>query len=234
MQRLKVTTPSRSVINRKGLFRSRVRAPWASCWSFGAIASSETSILNTMGLTASEYESKYGAPMDLSEKHLAWFSKTALPDVPGDYPYDPAQAGEGSHTTEGTEMSRFDFGGTLALATSMLASEVGVVDESIAPYADADGKQRSDGDWSLPEELRFVQSFELKNANVLPAPAYNAGGEYVYREAATEIIKSELQKGRAVGISYHAAKAPIRLNRDEIREEILPEYADKTDISDEH
>lgn len=61
--------------------------------------------------------------------------------------------------TEGTEMSRFDFGGTLALATSMLASGVGVVDESIAPYEDADGKHLSDGDWSLPEELRFVQSF---------------------------------------------------------------------------
>ena len=49
-----------------------------------------------MGLTASEYESKYGIPMDLSEKHLAWFSKTALPDVSDDYPYDSAQAGEGS------------------------------------------------------------------------------------------------------------------------------------------
>ena len=31
------------------------------------MAASETSILNTLGMTAEEYESKYGAPMDLSE-----------------------------------------------------------------------------------------------------------------------------------------------------------------------
>ena len=66
------------------------QAPWGSCWSFGTMAASETSILNTLGMTAEEYESKYGAPMDLSEKHLAWFSKTALPEADaypeGQYP----------------------------------------------------------------------------------------------------------------------------------------------------
>ena len=50
------------------------QGPWGNCWSFGSMAASETSLLNTLGMTAEEYESKYGAPMDLSEKHLAWFS----------------------------------------------------------------------------------------------------------------------------------------------------------------
>ena len=92
------------------------QAPWGSCWSFGTMAASETSILNTLGMTAEEYESKYGAPMDLSEKHLAWFSKTALPEADaypeGQYPYEPGQAGEGSHPVDEAATSRYNFGGT--------------------------------------------------------------------------------------------------------------------------
>ena len=213
------------------------QAPWSSCWSFGTMAASETSLLNTLGLTAEEYESKYGAPMDLSEKHLAWFSKTALPDADaypeGQYPYEPEQAGEGSHPVDEEAMSRYNFGGTFSLATSMLTSGVGVVDESIAPYTDSEGGLDASGDWSLPEELRFTQSYELKEANVLPAPAYWGSDEYVYREAATEMIKSELQKGRAVGICYYAVKSMPRMNRDDIQALIQKDYADKTDISEE-
>lgn len=213
------------------------QTPWGSCWSFGTMAASETSLLNTLGLTAEEYESKYGAPMDLSEKHLAWFSKTALPDVDAyperQYPYEPEQAGEGSHPIDESATSRYNFGGTFSLATSMLASGVGVVDESIAPYTDSEGGLNAVGDWSLPEELRFTQSYELKEANVLPAPAYWGSDEYVYREAATEMIKSELQKGRAVGICYYAVKTLPKMNRDDIQALIQRDYADKTDISEE-
>ena len=67
----------------------------------------------------------------------------------------------------------------------------------------------------------------------MPAPAYWGSDEYVYREAATEMIKSELQKGRAVGICYYAVKTLPRMTRDEIQELIQKDYADKTDISEE-
>lgn len=215
----------------------RNQDPWGSCWSFGTIAACETSILTTLGLTAEEFESKYGVPMDLSEKHLAWFTKNALPKLDeypeGEYPYDVAQAGEGSCPVEGTGVSRYNFGGTFSLATSMLASGVGVVEESIAPYTDSEGGMDVDGDWSLPEELRFTQSYELRNANILPAPAYYGSGEYEYREAATEMIKSELQKGRAVGISYYASDYPYIAPRDELPERVKKRYADKTGISEE-
>ena len=90
------------------------------------------------------------------------------------------------------------------------------------------------GTWyHKPEELRFTQSYELKDANVLPSPAYWGSDEYVYREAATEMIKSELQKGRAVGICYHAVKSLPRMKRDDIQALIQKDYADKSDISEE-
>ena len=232
------TFPARLDLRERGIVTPvKDQDPWGSCWSFGSIASCESSILTTLGLTAEEYESKYGTPMDLSEKHLAWFSKNALPELDeypeGEYPYDAAQAGEGSYPIEGTGFNRYNFGGTFSLATSMLASGVGVVDEASVPYTDSKGEVDYEGDWSLPEELRFVQRFELKNANVLPAPAYYGRGSYEYREAATEMIKSELLKGRPVGISYFAADVPSIeiVPRDEIPEKVLPAYADKTDIS---
>ncbi len=130
-----------------------------------------------MGLTAEEYEAKYKKPMDLSEKHLAWFTANALPDkdayADGEHPHDVTQAGEGEHKAAGAEVDYLNYGGNYALATSMIASGVGVVDESIAPYQAADGSILTSSDWSLPEEMRFMQSYELKDANVLPAPAYH-------------------------------------------------------------
>ena len=132
------TFPAKLDLRDRGIVTPvRNQDPWGSCWSFGTIAACETSILTTLGLTAEEFESKYGVPMDLSEKHLAWFTKNALPELDeypeGEYPYDVAQAGEGSCPVEGTGVSRYNFGGTFSLATSMLASGVGVVEESIAP-----------------------------------------------------------------------------------------------------
>ena len=38
--------------------------PWGTCWSFGTIAASESSILSMLGLTCDEYEAQYGEPMD--------------------------------------------------------------------------------------------------------------------------------------------------------------------------
>ena len=173
------------------------------------MAASEASILSSLHLTADQYAAKYGEEMDLSEKHLAWFAATALPkaeDYPvGEYPYDISQAGEGAYPMPGVGGSVYDFGGNYFLSTGTLASGMGVVKEAIAPYADSNGTPDNEGDWSLPEELRFIQSFELKNANVLPSPATRDGdGNYVYRPAGTEAIKQELLKGRAVGISFCA------------------------------
>ena len=45
----------------------RDQSPWATCWSFATIAACETSILNSLGMTAEEYARVYGEELDLSE-----------------------------------------------------------------------------------------------------------------------------------------------------------------------
>jgi len=185
------------------------QTPWGTCWSFGTIAACETSILNTLQLTAEEYEQEYGEPMDLSEKHLAWFGAMALPALDaypeGEYPYLESQAGEGNYMVESVGKNPYNLGGFFSDSTSLIASGVGVVKEEIAPYRNAEGTLDEEGDWSLPEELRFMQSFELKDGNQLLCPAnYDENGIYLYRPESTEMIKSELLKGRAVGLSYFA------------------------------
>ena len=233
------TFPKKFDLRNRGTITSvKNQDPWGTCWSFATMAASETSLLNSLGMTAEEYKEKYGVDMDLSEKHLAWFTGIALPALDeyedGKYPYDPSQAGEGAHKLKNSEKDLYDVGGNYALATSMLASGVGVVEEGIAPYTNAEGEASYEGDWSLPEEERFGQSFELKDANILPTPAYyNEKGEYEYRESATEMIKSELLKGKAVGIGFKADQSEPEMSYEEQYATFMGYASGHTDVSDE-
>ena len=202
--------PERFDLREKGLVTSvKKQSPWGSCWSFAAIAASESSILSALGMTAEAYEAKYREPMDLSERHLVWFSSAPLPGLDEypvwEYPFDETQAGEGFHLLEGVEEPRMDTGGDAITAGAAFASGIGAVKEALAPYESNAGTLSPDDDWSLPEQMRFTQSFELKDANSLPTPAMRDGeNRYVYCEAATRAIKSELMKGRAVNIAFMA------------------------------
>ena len=204
------TLPEKFDLRERGTVTSvKNQNPWGTCWSFGTITACETSILNSLHMTAEEYEQTSGEPMDLSEKHLAWFAANALPALDaypeGEYPYLESQAGEGSYMVEGSETNPYDLGGWFSTSTSVLASGVGVVTEKFVPYTNAEGTLDPEGDWSLPEEMRFYQNIELKDGNQLPSPANrDEDGNYRYRPEATEIIKSELLNGRVVGIAYTA------------------------------
>ena len=183
--------------------------PWGTCWSFGTIAACETSILNTLHMTTEKYEKEFGEPIDLSEKHLAWFAATALPALnaypEGEYPFREDQAGEGNHMVESAGKNPYDLGGWFSNSTSVLASGVGPLTEKLVPYRNAEGTLDAKGDWSLPEEMRFMSNTELKDGNLLPSPANrDENGNYRYRPEATEMIKSELLNGRVVGIAYKA------------------------------
>jgi len=102
---------------------------------------------------------------------------------------------------EGGDSHPMNFGGNNILALSTLANGSGVVAEKYASYSNNEGTADSEGDWSLPEIMRYAVSVELKDANLLPAPASvleNEEDNYVYHPAGTEAIKSELLAGRAV------------------------------------
>jgi len=230
------TFPEKFDLRERGVVTSvKSQSPWGTCWSFATMAASEASILNALGMTAEEYLEKNSEEMDLSEKHLAWFTATALPEAEaypeGAYPYNVGQAGEGVYPAPGSDVSTYDYGGNYFFAASSLASGIGVVKESLVPYGDSEGRRNSEGDWSLPEEQRYMQSFELKNANVLPAPAsIDADGNYVYRPEATEAIKSELLKGRAVGISF-CADLSMPQEPDAVRARLLSRYGGTDKVS---
>lgn len=216
----------------------KLQNPWGTCWSFATIAASETSILNSLGLTADEYKEKYGEELDLSEKHLAWFTANALPELgaypEGQYPFEEGQAGEGLHVPEDITTNPYNFGGNYWLSTASFASGIGILKEEFAPYGNSEGIKDANGDWSLPEEERFSVSFELKDANILPAPAvHDEDGNYVYRSAASEAIKSELLAGRAVGISFRADQSMPKLSKEEMRQRFETDLADKTGATEE-
>lgn len=212
--------------------------PFGTCWSFGTIAASESSLLSAMGLTVEEFTEQNGEELDLSEKHLAYFTSMALPplsDFPeNEYPYDANQAGEGVHILESVDTSVYDMGGNYYLATSSLAAGIGILKEKYAPYQNSEGTLDKTGDWSLPEDMRFGASYELKDANVLPAPAgRDADGNYVYRPEGTEAIKSELLKGRAVGISFLADQSQPIQTPEELRASIKKSLSDNTNVTAE-
>lgn len=210
--------------------------PWSTCWSFGTVAASETSFLSDMHMTTEEFAEKYGHEVDLSEKHLAWFTSTALPDAAEEIeePGAVSQAGEGVHLFEDAETGPYDTGGNYTLATCSLASGVGIVREDAAPYQNSEGTLEKNGDWTLPESLRFAVSLELNDANVLPDPAgRDADGHYVYHPEATEAIKSELLKGRAVGVAFHADQSRPKQSPEEIRESLQKTLKDDTSVSED-
>ena len=138
----------------------RSQSPFGTCWSFGSIAAAEISLAYQLGVdfnTASDAEK---AALDLSEKHLAWFSYTPLPE---DSPFYKSQSGEGQHykaydegldTDEETRIP-YDFGGHSHYAAALFSQSIGPTFEVEVPYINKDGKWSvsiytitvSDDDW---------------------------------------------------------------------------------------
>ncbi len=202
--------------------------PWGTCWSFGVVAASETSILSE---AAQKGIALPDEAKDLSERHLAWFTYTPL--LPDD---DSGQGGEGMVSLkEGS--ARLDSGGTSVFGTSLFSSGIGPVPESEVPYRGKAGKietkkddqgneypyhYSADDDWSVDEEYRFQQMVEFEESVQLPSPGeYNAtagdemaAGEYESAaksyenaERANDAIKQQLYEGRGVAIAFCADKS---------------------------
>ncbi len=193
--------------------------PWGTCWGFSAIAAAETSILSSMEKTYDE------TGLDLSEHQLTYFVNTYLKD-------GSSQDGEGVHMYEGYEGSEeLNTGNEMFAATSVFSMGIGVVDEETIPYRGKNSKAvpaiignfyySPEDDWTLPDEYKFLQSYELINSDMLPAPAVYEDNEdgtrsYLgYDQTATDNMKRALMEGKAISVAYAADQySPDQLGTD--------------------
>ena len=200
----------------------RFQNPFGSCWGFAAIASAETSLLASGLAEQDGYDEK---TLNLSEKHLINFLVRPIDDK------NNPQYGEGMHF-KNSSMSleeKFNHGGVPVFATSLFASGIGpnLEDRSVEEEYDkgiyeyhginkeiqkvkANGKwinycYSNEDDWSIPEALRFKQSYMLKESYMLPTPAgTDEEGMYKYNQDGTDAIKDMLVNKRAVEIGFCA------------------------------
>ena len=222
---LSAAWPSSFDLRDKGVVTPvKSQLPWGTCWSFAAVAAAETSILSELGTTYDALQ------LDLSERQLAWFSQTVLPEGSG------SQAGEGSTAFDGA--NRLNTGGSAFTATSIFAEGIGPTLESNVPYQNNDGSTESyrqfygddraeamkktnpdfdvdgadcyasAGDWSVDESYRFQTALQLDDGNLLPSPSSlvvdGTTVKYSYNENGTAAIKEQLLAGNAVQVCFFA------------------------------
>ena len=211
--------------------------PWGTCWGFAAIAAAETSILTSLGATYEE------TGLDLSEHHLAYFARSYMND-------GSSQDGEGIHLVEDVDRDLLNAGGMMFTATSIFSSGIGVVDEETVPYRGKESKAEGflhnvyyseDDDWTIPDDYKFLQLYELINSDVLPSPAvYSAdcdvmdeadldvrNAAYIgYDQSATDTIKKVLMEGKAVSIAF---AADTYMPADALNDDLDPVYLNTED-----
>ncbi len=211
--------------------------PWGTCWGFAAIAAAETSILSSLGTTYEE------TGLDLSEHHLAYFARSYMND-------GTSQDGEGIHMVEDVGMDLMNAGGMMFTATSVFSSGIGVVDEDTVPYRGKESKAEGflhnvyyseSDDWTIPDDYKFLQRYELINSDILPSPAvYSAdcdimeetdldvrNAAYIgYDQSATDTIKKVLMEGKAVSVAF---AADTYLPSDAMNDDLDPVYLNTED-----
>ena len=103
--------------------------PWGTCWGFAATAACEISILSTMKENNMDVDAN---TLDLSERYLAWFAFGLTPSSVG-----TDQMGEGYVCPDGGIYACLNTGGLQTFASALFASGTGPVEESVAPYKNA-------------------------------------------------------------------------------------------------
>ena len=133
--------------------------PWSSGWAFGGTSAAEVSILSASGKKYGHEADSEHAPLDLSERHLAYFALQPVTES-----VDANQAGEGLHTYEPSQQeldgnpyaaanTAFDAGGLPVYVTTLFAQGVGPVSESSFPYRGENGKSTAEDYEENPDHL---------------------------------------------------------------------------------
>lgn len=222
----------------------RFQNPFGTCWGFAAIAAAETSILGNSSIRGDLDANT----MDLSEKHLVWFTYQPIKNKSN------PQYGEGGHYGGSDNTDALNAGGLPFMATSLFASGVGPVLEDQGEELKYHGKDRlvmlrnktvkkeseitsdeekaqmycysATDDWSLPDDYRFWQSYRLKESYNLPSLTTKTGEK---RTAAINAIKEQLSKKRAVEIGFCAdTSRPVSGGTEQPTKYISPNWAHYT------
>ena len=96
----------------------KLQNPFGTCWGFAAIAAAETSLIS---------HNDAPSDIDLSEKHLTFFTRRPIDNVNPKY---SSQEGEGYVFTGPNLSSDIYTGGTSFYATGLFSSGIGPVKES--------------------------------------------------------------------------------------------------------
>ena len=143
--------------------------PWPTCWSFASVAAAETSLAYAFDFDYNDKSAANADLFDLSERHLAWFMYTPLPE--GNKRF-PSQAGEGCYPLEDTSAmdnqqksaAVLGIGGYMAQASTLLSAGIGPVLEKDIPY---EGK-----DAELYNKTYFVYAYDTdSDGKIDPATA---------------------------------------------------------------
>ena len=148
--------PAKFDLRDKGLVTPVKRQdPWGTCWSFGAIAAAESSILSEMGTTFAE------TPLDLSEAHLIAFGNSPVTKEHSDTQYDEGMYQKGGNGGTNTAFR----GGNSVIASTLFASGVGPMLESAFPYQNHEGMTEYEYMNAHPDEWKANVKKEIEAAN---------------------------------------------------------------------
>ncbi|MBR2742073.1 MAG: S-layer homology domain-containing protein [Clostridia bacterium] len=168
--------PSRFCLIDEGVVTpAKQQSPFGTCVSFAVTAAAETSILSAAGKTYEEM------PLDLSEKHLAWFTGHPITELT-----DPAQAGEGIHcfNEENDPNAVFNVAGRIRWAEAVFSSGAGPAEEELFPYRGSEGiteyeyMRDNHDEWIENEKNRYLTAYNMTLPELLKA--FDITEEYLY------------------------------------------------------
>lgn len=160
--------------------KARNQGSWGVCWSFGATAAIEANMVKkASGFTTGNYTAD---TIDLSERHMAWFSHNT-------YSTDKTDTSYGDGVKKSTPKKAYT-GGNREQVMAYLARSSGVEKEQEAPYDITNTMQ------GLLEEQRYSSVAQLHDAHLMGG--YKPDAEHI------DIVKAMIQSYGAAMVSYYS------------------------------
>lgn len=161
---------------------ARNQGSWGVCWSFGATAVIEANMVKKASQFSGDTYTKDS--IDLSERHMAWFSHNTFSTDKEDISY-------GDGVKKSTPKAAYT-GGNREQVMAYLARSSGVEKEEEAPYDITNAMQ------GLSEEQRYSSVAQLHDAHLM--------GNYAPDAEHIDIVKAMIQSYGAAMVSYYSGE----------------------------